>query len=234
MTEEGAVAAHSLLAEIPRRLKVHERWVDHTPNGTAFVVTDTGCWLSIVEGTLLRIEIRVASDVWHAERAAEFCDSRNHLALLGRWLYDAGSGVVALVADLPIGDEPSFDVPALATELVAELVNAAGTVQFMSAPQRDLDGYKAVPALHGEICLTRNPTDEHLPNHTYPRGDEPDVAEETLLLAQDILLIPLLGWHVEHDTGHTFAEHPDGSALLIQVAQHPQAGWGLVVSLQPP
>jgi len=72
--------------------------------------------------------------------------------------------------DLPLDEQATFDVPALATEIVAELVNAAGTVQFMSAPQRDLDGYKAVPALHGEICPIRNPTDEHLPIHTYPRG----------------------------------------------------------------
>jgi hypothetical protein len=231
---DGATAAHPLLAEVVRRLHVHEQWLQHTAEGTAFVVTETGCWLSIADEKTLHIEIRVAVDVRDAERAAVFCDDRNHLALLGRWLHDPTSGIVALVADLPIGDGASFDVPALATELVAELLNAAGTVQFMSAPQRDLDGYKAVPALHGEICLIRNPTDAHLPNHTYLRGAEPDVAEETLILAQDIMLIPLLGWAVEHEMRRTIAEHPDGSLLLMEVAPHPHAGWGLVASLRPP
>jgi hypothetical protein len=230
---KGAVAAHPLLAKIPRRLKLQAQWVEHTPDGTAFIVTETGCWLSVGD-SVLHVEIRVAVDVWDGARAAEFCDQRNHYALLGRWVYDAASSVVALVADIPLPDQPTFDLPAVATEIVAELINAAATVQFMSAPQRDLDGYKAVPALRGKIRSTRNRTDEHLPNYTYPRGSDPAVAEETLILTQDILLIPLLGWDVEHEAGRTLAEHRDGSVLLIQVAQHPHAGWGLVVSLQPP
>ena len=96
--DDMTAAAHPLLAEIPRRLSLEPDWVEHTPDGTAFVVTDTGCWLSIGDGSSLHIEIRVAAQVWDVERAAVFCDERNLLALLGRWLYDAASGVVALVA----------------------------------------------------------------------------------------------------------------------------------------
>jgi len=227
------VPKDALLATITRRLKLQPQWVHHTPEGTAFIVTETGCWVSLGDKGDLHVEIRVATEVLDAATAEAFCDARNHMALLGRWLYASDSGVIALVADLPIRTAPAFDIAAVATELVAELICAAGTVQFKSAPQRDLDGYKAVPTIRGKIRSTRNRTDEHLPRHTYPRGSDPAVAEEALILAQDILLIPLLEWSVEHESGSTVATHADGTQLLLQVAQHPHAGWGLVASLRP-
>lgn len=223
-----------LLASIPKRLRLQPQWVEHGPDGTAFIVTETGCWLSLHDGeSTLHIEVRAALGVRDAETAVAFCDDRNQFALVGRWLYDPEFGAVALVADLHLSSVPAADLEAVATELVAELINAVSTVQGKGAVQRDLRGRKAVPALRGKVRNTRNRTDEHLPCVTYPRGATADVAECTLILTQDTLLEPLLGWDVEHQDGQTVADHEDGSRLLLQVAQHPYAGWGVVVSLRP-
>lgn len=225
--------AHQLLADIPRRLKLQPQWVEHSPDGTSFVVTETGCWLSVPDDTSLHVEVRAATDVRDAQRAVAFCDDRNQFALVGRWVYDSDAGVVALVGDLPLTAPPAYDLGAVATEVVAEMVNAVSQVQYVSAPQRDLGGRKAVPALRGNIRGTRNRTDEHLPRHTYPRGADPERAQTALILTQDVLLLPLIDWVVDHQDGETVADHEDGSRLLLRVARHPHAGWGLVVSLLP-
>jgi len=225
---------HRLLSSIPKRLRLQPRWFEHDPDGTQFVVTETGCWLSLVDHhSTLHVEVRTALGVHDADTAVAFCDDRNQFALVGRWLYDSNAGVVALVADLPLRSVPEADLETVATEVVAEMINAVSTVQDKGAVQRDLNGRKAVSALRGKVRNTRNRTDEHLPCVTYPRGATADVAESTLILTQDALLEPLLDWAVEHQQVQTVADHEDGSRLLLQVAQHPYAGWGLVVSLRP-
>ena len=227
-------ASHPLLAALATRLHVTAAQVDHTPTGTAFVVSETGCWLTVSDGAL-HIEVRVALGVTEPLAAREFCADRNEYALVGRWVYDETSGVLAVVAHLALPETPSYDVESVAVELVAELVNAAGTVIFHSAALAALGGVKATPAVNGTFGRQRNRTDEHLPNVTYPLGAEPDPAITALLQAQAVLVVPLLGWgDVLHAVGELSAERSDGQRLLLRVAQHPSAGWGLVLSVRVP
>lgn len=225
-------AVHPWLDAIPRRLHVRPEWTHHSDRGTAFLVEETGCWISISEDTL-HIEVRAALQVHDLDTAVSFCDARNNLALVGRWVYDAAHGVVALVADLALADGAGFDAEAVAVELVAELVNAVSTVMFKSAPQRMLNGTKATPCLDGTFPTTRNRTNEHLPRVVYPLGQDQDTAIGALAMSQDVLLEPLLDFAVEHYESLTVAEREDGARLVLRAAQHPVAGWGLVIALRP-
>lgn len=230
--------AHWLLEEIPRRLAVEDDWVHHTAKGTSFVVTETGVWLPLTGGsgegpTHLHVEVRVAVDVTDSALAQSFCDERNHLVLVGRWFHDPQHRIVAIAADIPLLAEQGGDDAGVATEVVGELLNAASTVQYCSAPQRDLAGAKAIPAVQGRIRTTRGLADEYLPRVTFPAGEAPDAADEALILAQDGLILTLLDWYVEHDERETVAERPDGARLVLQVRQHPHAGWGVVISGRP-
>ena len=227
-------ASHPLLAAITARLHLTTAQVDHSPTGTAFVVSETGCWLTVTD-RVLHVEVRVAVGVTETLAAREFCADRNGFALVGRWVYDETAGVLALVADLALAETASYDVESVAVEIVAELVNAAGTVLFHSAALAALGGVKATPAVNGAFVRQRNRTDEHLPNVTYPLGAEPDPAIAALLLAQDVLVVPLLGWgDVIHAVGELTAERSDGHRLILRVAQHPSAEWGLVLSVRVP
>ena len=121
------LASHPLLATIPSRLLVPSAQIDHTPTGTAFTVSETGCWLTVTDG-VLHIEVRVAVGVTETQAAQQFCADRNELALVGRWAYDEAAGVLTLVADLALSQTSSYDVESVAVEIVGELVNAASTV----------------------------------------------------------------------------------------------------------
>ena len=228
--------SHPLLAAIPKRLLVSPAQIDHTPAGTAFVVSETGCWLTVTD-QVLHIEVRVAAGVTETLAALEFCADRNEFALVGRWVYDENAGVLALVADLALPEHPSYDVEAVAVEVVGELVNAAGTVIFHSADLAGSGrgGVKATPAINGIFVRERCKADEYLPRVTYPLGGLPDLALSVLLQAQAVLVVPLLGWgDVTHSVGELCAERSDGHRLVLRVAQHPSAGWGLVLSVRVP
>jgi hypothetical protein len=227
------IPVHPMLIGITSRLKLEPNWVRHGSDGTSLVVTETGCWLSMLDERTLHIEARAATALTDPALAVEFCDDRNQFALVGRWLYDHANGVAALVLDLCLDPTAGYDVEAVASEAVAEIINAVATVQYVCAPQRDLTGRKAVPALHGKVRGSRHPVDEHLPRHTYRLGSDPDAAHRALTLTQDVVLEPLLEWDVDHQTEQSVADHKDGSRLLLRAAQHPHAGWGLVVSLRP-
>src|SRR5581483_7839154 len=107
---------------------------------------------------------RLARDVHDAPGMWEFLDARNNKALMGRWVHDPASGVVALAGDVPLtGRGPGF-----AAEAVAELVNTAETVAFLSAPQRDLHGLTALTLVKGQRRSRRHRLVEHLPDRSTP------------------------------------------------------------------
>lgn len=227
-----SAAATALLDALPLRLGVAPRWVERHPDAVAFVAGETGCWL-FAQQDLLHVEVRVAVLARDRQAALRFCDDRNHRALVGRWVLDEEAGVVALVADLPAPDDAAWDVEPVAVEAAAEMINAVATVQYYSSTLAAAVGPKALAAIRGEFWDSPNAVHEHLPTHTYALGATGDVAEQALVLAQDIMLIPLLDWHVDNDSDALRA-HKDGTRLLLQVTRHPIAGWGLVVSVSPP
>src|SRR5581483_11511421 len=69
------------------------------------------------------------------------------------------------------------------------------------------------------------------PRPVYPAGQSDAVPAEILSVVQDSLVDTLAGWHVEHGEQETLARAADGTLLLVRVARHPHAGWGLMVAV---
>lgn len=226
--------AHPLLAALPARLHVDPAWIDHRPDGTAFVLGETGCWLSVRDGAL-HLEIRVLLGVTDSAAAQAFCSDHNDLALVGRWLHDEATGVLALVADLALTHDRTYDVEALAAELLGELLSTVGSLLYYSTDLAVVPGVRCTPLIRGVLPDGRNPHDDHLFTHTHPRGRTPDAARRALDAAQQVLVIPLLDWgNVQHTEDLTVAARSDGHCLVLRVIEHPDAGWGLAVSVRVP
>lgn len=222
--------SHPLLAAIAARLDLEDHDVLHHEHGSYFVIGETGCFASVVNGTL-HVEARAALDVKDWSAARQLCDDVNHFLSIGRCIYDDVHRVVAVVADLFVQGEHAYDVEAVAAEVVRKVVNPVAQLQFLSVPQRLLGGRKAVPAPTGEVCGGHSPKrDGRRYTRTLVRGP----VDQILPLVQDILLFPLLGWSVAHAEEETVAHRPDGARLVVRVARHPKVGWGMVISVRLP
>ena len=89
------------------RLAIEDTWILAEPHGAGFVVGELGTWLTLGTSTqrtpLLHVEVRVGVDTPDDDRPSLFCNNRNNLALIGRWIHDPTTRTVALVASLPLG-----------------------------------------------------------------------------------------------------------------------------------
>jgi hypothetical protein len=224
--------AHNLCTRIVRSLGIEHDWTITDINGVGFVAADLGTWLAARyldnKSVKIRIEVRVARDVMSNDGTNEFLDKRNHYGLLGRWVLDPQSGVVALVADIVVS---RHNGARLVPEIVAELTNTAETVAFLSGPQRDLNGTKAVTLIRDRRRDGFHPLMEHLPVNVYPEGQMDRIPARLLPVIQHHLAAWLPGWRIEHDAEESIARSRDGSLLLVRSACHPYAGWGLQIAL---
>jgi hypothetical protein len=224
----------SVAAAVLAALGIEPGWSMVEPDGYRFVAGELGTWLAVQrreDGTAwLHVEVRLARDVPDGPATWAFLDARNNRALVGRWVHDPFTGVVALTTDLPLAAVEGEALP-YAVEVVAGMVNTAETLAFLSAPQRDLGGAKALTLVEGRRRRSTHALCEHLPHRVYPAGRNDRVPSEVLILVQDSFLSILPGWPADHDVLETMGEAEDGSVLLVRAARHPHAGWGLQVAL---
>ncbi len=228
----AGVSPDPVAHRIVEALRIEREWTVSEGDAAGFVAGELGTWLMVkpsAAGTpILRIEVRLAGDVPDAPATWRFLDACNNTALIGRWVHDSSAGVVALVADLPLGESMPL---AYAREALAQMVGTAETLAYLSAPQRELQAGKALTLVGGRRRESCHPVAGHLRQKVYPAGTSEQVPGRLLPQVQDQLPSALPGWSIDQEARGSVAKAADGSRLLAGLAQHPTAGWGVIVSL---
>jgi hypothetical protein len=225
----------SFLRTVLTELQAEPQWSVRSALTAGFVARELGVTLALPASpwpALLHVEVRFARDVRNVDAAVRFCAARNHVGLLGRWVFDPVARVVALVADIPAGVGPWG--PGVAAAVVAELVGVAEAQAYTSAAEREIGAATALTLVGGRRRPAPHPVCEHLARVVRPQGASPHLAGAAVVGAQDGLIVALPHWYVTHGNAESSCEDPEGSIVVLRAACHPYAGWGVMVALTPP
>ncbi|MEV4322394.1 hypothetical protein AB0J37_09210 [Microbispora rosea] len=197
--------------------------------GVLLAVRESGDWASV-----LRVEARLARHVPDDPHTWKFCDRLNNLPLFGslggRWLHDPATGVVALVADLPVPDEPALVEPY--AEFVALLACRAEIAAHQSIPQKDLRAGKALTLLRGRRRTVAHPLLDRL-DETRRTGGDPTPVRAVVKLVRKRLTERL----AEDPAPRWFTApvdwielwHGYGTVLTVNSVENPKLGWGIMI-----
>ncbi|WP_405393422.1 hypothetical protein [Microbispora hainanensis] len=237
MPESGIIT--DLPQRIARILHIEPEWtVQEDDRLLGFVAGEVGVLLAVGEGhdwaSVLRVEARLARHVRDDAHTWKSCDRLNNLPLFGslggRWVHDPATGVVALVADLPVPDEP--ELVGLYAEFVALLACRTEIAAHHSIPQKDLRAGKALTLLHGRRRTVAHPLLDRL-RETRRAGADPAPVRAVAKLVRKRLTERL----AEQPAPRWFAAlvdwielwHSYGTVLTVNSVKNPELGWGIMI-----
>ncbi|GIH68004.1 hypothetical protein [Sphaerimonospora thailandensis] len=200
--------------KIVARLRVGRAWTVELHGGLGFAAGRLGTWLGVREtavGPVLRVEVRLARGVADAAPLWDFVRERQRQeVLLGRWVHDPDTGVLALVAELPITGGASC-VPTLA-RCVAELVYEAEAMAAIGVPELELGAATALTAINGRLRDRPHRIATHL-----------RVAKSGRTTVETVL-----------DEARTaLRARPGEHTCAIRLDRHPRLGWGVRLAAAP-
>ncbi|WP_169945265.1 hypothetical protein [Microbispora sp. H11081] len=231
-----------IITDLPQRiagiLGIEPEWTVQDDCLLGFVTGEMGVLLAVGEGddwaSVLRVEARLARHVPDDSHTWKFCDRLNNLPLFGslggRWVHDPASGVVALVADLPVPGEP--ELVGLYAEFVALLACRAEIAAHRSIPQKDLRAGKALTLLRGRRRTVAHPLLDGL-NEARRAGADPAPVRAVAKLVRERLTERL----AEDPAPRWFAApvdwielwHGYGTVLTVNSVENPKLGWGIMI-----
>ncbi|MCW2903369.1 MAG: hypothetical protein JWO67_5634 [Streptosporangiaceae bacterium] len=236
--------APDAISDLPQRiidaLRIEVEWTVHEPDGfgLGFVAGELGVWLATRDDdrlSALHIEVRVARHVPDGPDVRKFCETRNHYGLVGRWVHDAATATVSLVADLPSfnADGPEAGLVEVWAEYVAHMIATAESAAFRSLPQLGMGGQKALTLVGGQ---RRKPSDRFVNRlaDIVELGKDAEAAEEVMELLRQTP--PVVhgragsSWLISHESPVIALRCLDGEVISIFAAQHPTFGWGIMIA----
>jgi hypothetical protein len=224
-----------LCEDVVAHLGVEAECTVAAADGVGFVAGELGVWMTVEEKGAapprFRAEVRLARQVPDDETISEFVDRLNHRGLLGCWVHDQPTGILALSAGIDLSTTVREDTVAIAAQVVSSMVASAEELAYKSAPQRDLGAAKALTLVGGVRRKGEHPLFRRHTGTVLEQGRTADTARVSLCLAQDVMLYLVPGWTFEHDTTATTCEDDQGFVLVVRVAQHPAFGYGLMIAL---
>jgi hypothetical protein len=236
MPEPGIIT--DLSQRIVRILDIEPEWTVQVPGAIGFVAGEVGVLLTVRGAedwpAVLRVEARLARHAPDEPETWEFCHYLNSApelgSLGGRWVHDPASGVVALVADLPVPEEPGL--VGLYAEFVALLACRAEIAACNSIPQQKIGAGKALTLVAGRRRTIAHPLLDRL-TETRRGGGDPAPVRAVVDLVQQNLPEGLVtwsgqGWYsAREDRLELWSGY--GTVLALDVAENPRRGWGIMI-----